>query len=154
ASVPRGTNIAPATPPSIPITARPSPHNLASLHTTTNLLTFQHRSTPMATEILSSYQGLRCIPPTLDSPQEGDTLWRQQSEMVVRSLRAFLLAESTNLPNLHNRAGEVYVFHDGCFKTIRELFDQHCTSHTSHSQIYEVWALETARRVQALMPSL
>lgn len=108
----------------------------------------------MPAKILSSCHSPRSFEPTLNRPPEDDALWRQQYEATLHSLSAFLVAESAHHQTLHNKAGEVIVFHGGCFKTIRELFDQQCASHTSDSLIYEVWAWETAQRVHALMPSL
>jgi hypothetical protein len=83
----------------------------------------------------------------------GDKGWLAAFAEMCRSKTAFILAEFKADSTLVERAGDLVVYREGSFVSVRELVDA-CASHNWNGTIYEAWVWETAQRVHALMRNL
>ncbi|MBS0417953.1 MAG: hypothetical protein JSR66_09585 [Proteobacteria bacterium] len=82
-----------------------------------------------------------------------DRGWLEAFAGVCRSQSTFILSEFKADEDLVERAGDVVVYREGRFTSVRELVDA-CASHNWNGTIYEAWVWETAQRVHALMRRL
>jgi len=79
-----------------------------------------------------------------------DRSWLEAFASMCRSQSTFILAEFAADKHLVERAGDLVVYRNGHFVSVRQLVDA-CASHNWNRLLYEAWAWETAQRVQALL---